>query len=402
MPENQIEEWDRLHRFGYQRQLLGEWESAKRYYEQALVLKPDYAFAQLALTQLRMMQTCFREGRELYETRFAARDDQGGFDWRQLPTPRWHGESLKGKHLHLWVEQGFGDVIMYAGFLRWFLAQQPSRITLSMFPKMMTLFARSFPQIAIESLQDIGHYALSPAILDTFPQLLKLAQQTGMEDDLEPMRRDYERVRQRGKPDYAAPMGDLMVHGLPDFVPAQRQAAYLTAEPERMVETRKHLQQSGAGRLVGISWHTPNVESGSVRNIPLEQWIPILSVSGCHFIALQHNVLPLEIKNFCTENRYNITVPQFDVVQDTEGLVTLTAAMDEVITIDNSNAHLAGALGVPTTLLLPKGCDFRWPVLQDGVDTLWYSSVKVERQETPMDWFPVIQRVAGRLRRRIA
>ena len=58
-------------------------------------------------------------------------------------------------------------------------------------------------------------------------------------------------------------------------------------------------------------------------------------------------------------------------MQDSEGLTALTACMDEIITIDNSTVHLAGALGVPTTLMLPKGHDFRWPELEHG-GTLWY------------------------------
>ena len=401
MQKNDME-WERLHKQGYRHQLLGEWDNARQYYEQALTCKPDYAFSQFALAQLRMMQSCFHEGRELYEARFAAREETDEMDWRGLPTPRWRGESLAGKHLQLWVEQGFGDVIMYASFLPWILAQKPSRITLSMFPKMMTLFARSFPEIAVESLQEIATQALSPTILDTFPQLLKMTEQAGLQIDLEPMRRDYERALARGKPDFAAPMGDLMVYGLPYFVPAQRQSEYLAADPQRVTETKSRLKSLGAGRLVGISWHTINTKSGSVRNVPLTEWVPILSTPGCHFISLQHHVSSLEIERFCAENGCDIVAdPKFDVIQDTEGLAALTACMDEVITIDNSNVHLAGALGVPTTLLLPKGCDFRWPMLEGDKDTLWYSSVKVERQEKPMDWQPVIERVATQLRQRI-
>jgi len=400
MPEHQEISCEGLHELGYQHQLMGEWEEAKRYYQQALERNPDYALAQLALAQLTMMQSGFHEGRDLYEARFAARKNEGGFDWRSLPLPRWRGESIKGKHLHLWVEQGFGDVIMYAGFLPWLLAQQPARITLSMFPKMMTLFARSFPQISVESLQDIGNHALSPAILELFPVLLKQAEKSSLPIDLGPMKRDYEQALKRGKPDYTAPMGDLMVYGLPGFIPAQH-SAYLTADPERIAETRKRLQSLGTGRLVGISWHTSNKESGSTRSIPLEQWLPILNTPGCHFISLQHHVPSLEIEQFCIKNNCRIMADsQFDPIQDTEGLAALVACMDEVITIDNSNVHLAGALGVSTTLILPKGCDFRWPVLKDSADTLWYNNVKIERQEH-LDWQPVIQRVTAGLGQRI-
>ena len=399
MPPKQ-QEWEKLHEAGLQHQLMGQWEEAGRCYRQALAGRPGYAPVQLALAQLVMMRSGFAEGRDLYEARFSARDHEGGFDWRALPMPRWRGEHLAGKHLHLWVEQGFGDVIMYAGFLPWLLAQKPSRVTLSMFPKMMTLFARSFPQIDVESLQDIGSYASSPAVTELFPALLKMAESQPLPIDLEPMRQDYERLLKRGKPDYTAPMGDLMVYGLPDFIPAQRQKAYLVADSARVAEAKKRLQALGKGRLVGLSWHTANKESGQVRSIPLEQWLPLLAVPGCHFISLQHHVSSPEMEAFCAENNCRITSPGFDPVQDTEGLAALVVSMDEIITIDNSNVHLAGALGVPATLLLPKGCDFRWPVLEGGKSNLWYGCVSIERQEKTLDWQTVIRRAAEGLRQR--
>jgi hypothetical protein len=401
MPQNQPS-WEKLHESGYQCQLMGQWDEAKHYYQQALGQKPDYAQAKLALAQLAMMESGFREGRDLYEARFATRETEGGFDWRALPLTRWRGENIAGKYLHLWVEQGFGDVIMYAGFLPWVLAQKPSRVTISMFPKMMTLFARSFPQVTVESLYDIGQYALAP-LVEAFPTILKMAGQAAVPVDLEPMRRDYERAVERGMPDFIAPMGDLMVYGLPGFVPSAHQKPYLTPDPNHVAAIKKRLAALGAGRRIGISWHTANKESGSVRSIQLDQLLPLLKIPGCHFVSLQHHVPAAEIEAFCAKNHCRITVDAvLDPVEDTEGLVALTASMDEVITVDNSNAHLAGALGVPTTLLLPKGCDFRWPVLKGGADTLWYSSVTLERQEQPMDWQPAIQRVEKRIQRRLS
>ena len=81
MLDIQPHEWERIHRIGYQHQLLGEWEIARSHYEQALSLNPDYAFAQLSLAQLDMLQSRFSEGRERYEARFGARDNNG-FDWQ--------------------------------------------------------------------------------------------------------------------------------------------------------------------------------------------------------------------------------------------------------------------------------------------------------------------------------
>ena len=90
---------------------------------------------------------------------------------------------------------------------------------------MMPLFARSFPDVAVESLEDASRLALSGPLLENFPAMEALAKQSGMAMDLEPMRKDYERVKNRGTFDYAAPMGDLLLYALPHFIPAEQQTS---------------------------------------------------------------------------------------------------------------------------------------------------------------------------------
>jgi ADP-heptose:LPS heptosyltransferase len=65
--------------------------------------------------------------------------------------------------------------------------------------------------------------------------------------------------------------------------------------------------------------------------------------------------------------------------------------MDLVITIDNSTAHLAGALGVPVWVLLPFAADWRW--LKTRADSPWYPTMRLFRQPKPGDWASVIESV---------
>ena len=67
------------------------------------------------------------------------------------------------------------------------------------------------------------------------------------------------------------------------------------------------------------------------------------------------------------------------------------AAMDLVVTIDNSTAHRAAALGVPVWLLLPFAPDWRW--LLDRKDSLWYPTMRLFRQVQPHNWRSVIEQV---------
>jgi ADP-heptose:LPS heptosyltransferase len=62
----------------------------------------------------------------------------------------------------------------------------------------------------------------------------------------------------------------------------------------------------------------------------------------------------------------------------------LMSCLDQVVSVDTSTAHLAGALGVPTAVLLPYASDWRW--MHGRQDTPWYASTKLFRQDQPRDW----------------
>jgi ADP-heptose:LPS heptosyltransferase len=80
-----------------------------------------------------------------------------------------------------------------------------------------------------------------------------------------------------------------------------------------------------------------------------------------------------------------------DQLSDIDTFAAQIAALYLVVTIDNSTAHLAGALGVPTWVLLPFAPDWRW--LQIGEDSLWYPTMRLFRQLKLGDWQSVVQRV---------
>jgi ADP-heptose:LPS heptosyltransferase len=84
-----------------------------------------------------------------------------------------------------------------------------------------------------------------------------------------------------------------------------------------------------------------------------------------------------------------------DGLADTAGLV---AALDLVITVDTSLAHLAGALGRPVWILLGTRPDWRW--LRSGERTMWYPTARLFRSEG--DWDAVVSGVRDELRRFVA
>lgn len=72
-------------------------------------------------------------------------------------------------------------------------------------------------------------------------------------------------------------------------------------------------------------------------------------------------------------------------------------SMDIMITVDTSVAHLSGALGAKTYLLLPYASDWRW--FRDTKTTPWYDSVEIFKQTDSISWEEPIKNIIQILKR---
>jgi len=122
------------------------------------------------------------------------------------------------------------------------------------------------------------------------------------------------------------------------------------------------------------------------RSIPLVAFEPLFALDK-NFYLMQKGVRHTDQPAF-----KNIVNSDFD---DVENMAADMARMDLVITVDTMTAHLAGAEGIPTILLLPYACDWRWKL--EGDRTEWYPSIRIFRQGEDREWGPVIQRVVEEL-----
>jgi Flp pilus assembly protein TadD len=164
--------------------------------------------------------------------------------------------------------------------------------------------------------------------------------------------------------------------------------SYLSANPERAGVWRTRLENYARPR-VGLVWSgNPNHANDRNRSMDPALLHPLLAEGGS-FFTLQPDAVALDGM-----------IPLGEMLTDFAETAAAISAMDLVISVDTSVAHLAGALGRPVWTLLPYAPDWRW--MLDRTDSPWYPSMRLFRQETRGDWAGVVSRVIEELRETVS
>jgi len=142
---------------------------------------------------------------------------------------------------------------------------------------------------------------------------------------------------------------------------------------------------------IGLSWNTTNPQQQK-RNLSLKQFGFIFSRNDIELINLQYGDHTDEIRRVTKKYNKNFFNDGIDNTKDIDSLAAKMSICDIIITIDNTTAHLAGLLNLPTLLLLPKFCDWRW--LINRKESLWYPSLKLIRQDKINNWDSVLKDVS--------
>jgi len=351
-------------------QELGKLNEAIANYDKAISIKPDYAAAYWNKSLAFLICGEFKNGWELYEWRWET--GQSVRRHHKFKQPYVDGIKLKNEtivnksrlrsiKLLVWMEQGVGDEIMFASLLT-DLAQNVGSIVVECEERLQPIFQRSYPEIKFIPCMD--------------PPSLKL------DDD---------------EIDYQISAGDLGYFLRSDLNSFSIQKSYLCPDPTKRDQIRsEYIQKWPSKLLVGISWRSVNAIYGANRNLSLDQWEPLISNVDCNFISLQYGEVEDELLAL-NENTglkvFNDT--NIDQLTDMDTFAAQVAALDIIISIDNSTVHMAGALGVPTWVLLPYAPDWRW--LLNREDSPWYGSIKLYRQCEDRKWGPVLQRCVNDL-----
>jgi tetratricopeptide (TPR) repeat protein len=332
----------------------GKLEDALAHYEKALVLRPNYEKAGFAEALAQLLQGNFTTGWHNFERRWQSTDHDT--PKRAYQEPSWSGEKLSSGSLFVWGEQGIGDEIMFAGLIP-DVTRTGNLCILDCNARLKPLFTRSFPGVKVVS-------GCGPGI---HPEL-RIASQ-------------------------------LPIGSLPGLFRTTASAFAATTSPYLIANptARKRLRARYADgrRLVGLAWYTKNSKTGRFRSIDLSLLVPLFTRPDIRWVSLQYGDSGMLENRAATAGAPILIDRAVDQLSNLDIFAAQIASMDLVITIDNSTAHLAGALGVPVWVLLPFAPDWRW--LLDCEDCPWYPTMRLFRQSEPGSWQPVVERVRSSL-----
>jgi tetratricopeptide (TPR) repeat protein len=334
---------------GSARQALNQQHEALADFERAIALDKSSADAHHNASLARLTLGDYRRGFEQYEWRW----QRSGMPARRrnFGRPLWLGEyPLARKRILVAAEQGLGDCIQ---------------------------FARYVPMLA-----DAG----ATVVLEAPPPLLSLL--AGLDGAAE--------VVARGDPlpafDVYCPAGSLPRALRTEMSTIPAAIPYLQANEARIATWRDRIERLPKPRIAVVWSGSPDHANDRNRSMQLRQMVPLFALAA-GFVSVQRDLRPADAQELA---RQPSLTHVGDALADFDDTAAVLALVDLVITVDTSVAHLAGALGRPTFVLVPFCPDWRWMLAR--ADSPWYPTARLFRQPAVGDWESVIARVAEAVR----
>jgi Flp pilus assembly protein TadD len=323
-------------------------DEAKACFCQVIEQYPDSVEASFALGILDLLQGKYGvEWWEKYELRRKV------FGYWQPEIRYWQGENLTDCKILLYYEQGFGDTIQFIRYAKK-VAELAAETTVLIQKPLEQLMINSQKTVVIcadEMIQE-ERYDFACSLL-SLPFVFKTTQET-----------------------------------IPREIP------YI--QPEHKVVTKwcKILGNRGIGKRlrVGVVWAgNPNHKNDCNRSIAFETFRKLFDSNKVEWVSLQVGRRAGDLKD--TSCSVIDLSPNLIDFSETAGVIS---NLDLIISVDSAVAHLAGAMGKETWLLLPFAPDWRWQLEREDSD--WYPTIRIFRQQNYGDWPGVLARVKKVLR----
>ncbi len=335
----------------------GRIRDALKGYVQTLRIQPDHLLARYNASLCRLLLGDFRRAWQDHDS-WLARAARGGKQ-RRFPQPCWHGDrsAVVGKTILLHADEGLGDTLQFSRYAHE-VAAMGARVVLEVQRPL---------QKVLRALAPVCKIVTRGARLPQF--------------------------------DMHCPLMSLPAACATDLASIPERGPYIASDPRLEARWRRRLSadRSGSGPRIGIVWSgNPAHANDTNRSIPLGELASLFTFDA-DWISLQKEIRDDDADLLTGQPSVRHFGPHIHDFSDTAALIAQT---DLVIAVDTSVAHLAGAMGKPVWILLPKLPDWRW--LLHRSDSPWYPSARLFRQRHRGDWAGVVRSVQRALAQRYA
>lgn len=336
---------------------LNRFDEALRDYARAQAIDPTAAISYWNESICRLLLGDYERGWNLYG--WGWKSGQRGAPPPYFDQPGWNGADYVDTLL-VWGEQGVGDQILFSSMLG-DLKGRANRIIIALDHRLLPLLRRSFPDFEFIDLKDARSFR-------------GIDQQIAIGD-----------------------LGKFFRKALADF-PSETKK-FLQPDATRAETIRKHLRRSGAF-VCGFSWLSTNPSIGRFKSMSEADLSPLGAIRDAHWVDLQYGDTRKDLDHFRSQFGLDVHhLDDIDNLNDIDGLAALISTCDLVVTASNTTAHLAGALGVPTMVMLPNAVGKLWYWHHDLPSSPWYPSCRLIRQAVPGDWASVLATAADEIRK---
>lgn len=337
---------------GLMLQFLNQVDAAIHSFDQTIAIQPNYAPAHSNKSLALLLKGDYEQGWAEHEWRWKMAEFTSA--QRNFKQVQWTGQiapggdqlkPLKGARVLVHCEQGLGDTLQFCRYIPKLL-QTGAEVFFEVQPTLFNLMTQILPKTHL-----IKHGETLPAF------------------------------------DFHSPLISLPYALRNAVTEIPSEARYLRTEREVLERWRARLGDKGRPRIGWVWSGNAFHHNDAFRSLPLNTLIPYL----INF-SDQYDCYGLQIELRSAEADLLAQVPRWQQfsssIKSFDDTAALCELMDVVVSVDTSVAHLCGALGKPTCLLLPFSPDWRW--LLDRRDTPWYPSLKLFRQQRIDGWEDVL------------
>jgi len=323
-----------LYNLGLICQRLKDYKNSEKFLKQALNNSPASKEINIALYITEAVQKNFNKAYEYFKA--ASYGLMSNFQ------NHWNGEPYINESLYIFADQGFGDIIMYARYLP-YLKDYFKNVIVALPKQLILLFKENFPEnfyTFVDREDPMPEYSRSTT-LTLLPYLLKM-----------------------------------------DYFNIPSTKGYFKQFPNTINNDKLK---------VGIIWEPGGTQlRGPLdRTINLKLLAPLFRIQDTEIYSLQVNPV-MKVEDYYP-NATNLGKDFNNFMQTAHAI----SSMDVIVTADTSVAHLAGAMGKRTFILLPFSADWRW--FNNMRSTEWYDSVELFSQPTPLDWTTPIKQICNKI-----